>query len=95
MAFPISKTTTAVGMEKSGMTLGLTTDNEGNQNIVWAQGYQFVDMDGKPVLGLQKLSSVNGHISLADMQTNFPDLLNALTFIWNFLDNQIKQQEGL
>lgn len=94
MPFPISKTTSATGMTKSGMTLNYVANDDGTF-ITWSQSYTFVDGDGVEVYGLQQFPNVSGQIPLAEMQTNYPELLNALTFIWGHLDNQIKQQEGL
>jgi len=77
------------------MLLNQITTPDGLHYVTWEQKYDFLDADGLPVRELQNQMLVDGQISVKDLQANHPDILNALTTIWNFLDSEIRRQEGL
>lgn len=95
MGFPITKTITATDMKKTSMGLNHVVHEDGSQFVTWSQGYEFIDVDGNPVPDLQKYYGVEGEISFEDLQTNHPDIFNALIVIWEFLDSEIRRQEEL
>jgi len=90
-----SKTITATEIRKTAMSLNHQTMADGIDYVTWAQGYEFVDENGNPVTDLQKHSTVNGQISIEELQTALPDIYNALLAIWDFLDSEIRKQEEL
>lgn len=94
MPFPVTKTITATGLIKSGMTLNYIIQN-GAAFVTWTQGYNFIDANDETVPDLQKHSSVSGKIKATDLESQQPTLYQALVTVWNFLDGEINRQEGL